>query len=353
MIVSQFVTRTSLSAALVVLLCSVSFGAQIATADVAADDPHFSAVAYTTVDEPQRAGEELIGSHGNGAENSSNSSEEPFVEPVPEEGDPYFEASARDGSWVSYINPRDEYRSPYLGDGSGKICITLLNERGEVIVGRTVPNTTVTIPTGKSINWHPSADPVQVNLSLIRHYDRPLDADQFGVSPKLPQGDGYLDAHCVEFHGLRENASVEYGQATVDGEFANQIEIVGYVQQAHSSWNTSVDPIADAKSHEQAGGGWTYRPGESHGQVVVVLQLDRPHTAGPSASNSSERTGRNATQGNGAGEKWVNRVDESIDKPTERQSEDRSESADTDIARFATYLAFALLVTVLIVRIHR
>ena len=36
-----------------------------------------------------------------------------------------------------------------------------------------------------------------------------------------------------------------------------------------------VDPIEDAQSYDEAGGGWTMYPGVSHGQVVVVLQLDR------------------------------------------------------------------------------
>ena len=203
-------------------------------------------------------------------------SEEEYVQPVPEEGDPYFEAAADDGSWVSYKNPRDEYRSPNLGDGSGKICITLRNEHGEVIIGKTVPNTTVTIPTGDALEWHSSADPITVELPLTHHYDRPLDADQFGTSPDLPQGDGYLDSHCYEFHGLPEDGTVEYGEAQVEGEHADRINVVGYIQQEHQAWDSDVDPIADAESYEDAGGGWTYRTDASHGQVVVVLQLDPP-----------------------------------------------------------------------------
>lgn len=61
---------------------------------------------------------------------TDNVSEEAYEEPAPGPDDQYFEAADPDGDWVSYINPRDKYRSPYLGDGSGKICVTLVNEEG-------------------------------------------------------------------------------------------------------------------------------------------------------------------------------------------------------------------------------
>ncbi|TYL37628.1 PGF-CTERM sorting domain-containing protein [Natronococcus pandeyae] len=206
------------------------------------------------------------------ASTGSAVSEEAYTEPVPEPGDPYFEAAANDGSWISYINPRDEYRSPYLGEGSGKICVTLLNEAGEPVVGETVPNTTVTVPTGDTIGWHTHADPMVVDYPLTDNYERPLDADQFGTRSDLPQGDGYLDSHCIEWHGLPEDETVSYGEVEVDGEHADRIEVVGYVQQAHDAWDTDVDPIEDAVPHEDAGG-WTYEADASHGQAVVVLQL--------------------------------------------------------------------------------
>ncbi|RQG90355.1 PGF-CTERM sorting domain-containing protein [Natrarchaeobius halalkaliphilus] len=212
-------------------------------------------------------------SHSTVQESSDTVSEEAYTEPVPDEGDPYFEAGADDGSWISYVNPRDEYRTPYLGDGSGKLCVTLVNEAGESIVGETVPNTTVTVATGEELEWHSHADPMTVEYPLTQHYDRPLDADQFGTESNLPQGDGYLDSHCIEMHGLTENATVEYGPAEIDGEHADRIELVGYVQQAHEAWDTDVDPIADARPYEEAGG-WTYHPDGSHGQAVVVLQLE-------------------------------------------------------------------------------
>ncbi|WP_254766033.1 PGF-CTERM sorting domain-containing protein [Salinilacihabitans rarus] len=223
---------------------------------------------------------------------ATNVTEEEYVEEAPEPGDPYFEAAAEDGRWVSYENPRDEYRNPYLGEGSGKICVTLRNEAGEVIVGESVPNTTVTVPTGEEIEWHSHADPMTVRLPLTEHYERPLDADQFGTTEDLGQGDGYMDSHCIEIHGLPEDGgTVEYGEAQVEGEHADRIEVVGYVQQAHDTWDTDVDPIEDAEPYEEAGGGWTYRPNESHGQVVVVLQLDGDEASGGDGPDGDEASG--------------------------------------------------------------
>jgi len=205
--------------------------------------------------------------------------EEEYRQEVPSPGDPYFEAEASDGSWISYVNPRDEYRDPYLGEGSGKICISTYNADGQVAVGETVPNTTVTIPTGESTSWHSSADPFEVDLPLTDNYERPLDSDQFGTTSDLPQGDGYLDSHCIELHGLPANESVSYGEAMVEGEFADRVEVVGYIQQAGQSWDSDIDPLAEARSYEEAGGGWTYEPGASHGQMVVVLQIEHPQAS--------------------------------------------------------------------------
>ncbi|WP_255170633.1 PGF-CTERM sorting domain-containing protein [Natrononativus amylolyticus] len=213
--------------------------------------------------------------------------EDEYVEPVPERGDTYFEAEDPDGNWISYINPRDRYRSPYLGDGSGKICVTLLNEAGEHVVGESVPNTTATVPTGDSLEWHPDADPMVVEFPLTEHYDRPLDADQFGTTSDLPQGDGYLDSHCIEIHGLPEDETVEYGEVEIDGEYADWIEVVGYIQVENEAWDTDVDPIADAVPYEEAGG-WTYHPDGSHGQVVIVLQLDPPEDAYPDTTETDD-----------------------------------------------------------------
>ncbi|WP_117364812.1 PGF-CTERM sorting domain-containing protein [Natrarchaeobaculum sulfurireducens] len=205
-------------------------------------------------------------------------SEEPYSEPVPEEGDPFFEAEASDGRWISYINPRDDYRSPYLGDGSGKICTALLNEAGDPVVGESIPNTTVTVDTGDELEWHDDADPFVVEYPLTTHYDRPLDADQFGTTAGLPQGDGYLDSHCLEWHGLPEDETVRYGEPTIDGDHADDVELVGVVEQPNDTWDSDVDPIGDAQPYEETGG-WTYYTDGSHGQAVVVLQLDRDGAA--------------------------------------------------------------------------
>ncbi|WP_436344027.1 PGF-CTERM sorting domain-containing protein [Natronorubrum sp. FCH18a] len=224
-------------------------------------------------------------------------SEDAYEEPVPEEGDLYHEETADDGSWISYVNPRDEYRDPYLDDGSGKICVTLVNEAGEPVVGESVPNTSVTIPTGEPLDWHSEADPFVVEFPMTDHYTRPLDADQFGTNPDLPHGDGTLDSHCLEWHGLPEDETVEYGEAELEGAHADDIELVGYVQQTHEAWDADVDPIADAESYDATEGGWTYHPDGSHGQTVVVLQLneelagERSHSDGEDDGVLSDRNG--------------------------------------------------------------
>jgi len=209
-----------------------------------------------------------------------NVTEDEYVETAPEPGDEYFEAEASDGRWVSYANPRDEYRSPYVGDSSGKICVMLLNEAGDPIVGETIPETTVTIPTGDTLAWHSKAAPMTVQYPLTEQYERPLDADQFGTTAELPQGDGYMDSHCIEFHGLSETDQISYGQAEISGTHADRVDLVGYVQQ-QGTWDSERDPVEAATSYEEAGGGWTFNESESHGQVTVVLQLaaDQPTSA--------------------------------------------------------------------------
>jgi len=259
---------------LAVLLCLSLFASIVAPATVAAQD--------TT--------------------SAMNVTEDAYTEPAPEPGDEYFEAAADDGSWVSYVNPRDEYRDPYLGDGSGKICTVLLNEAGEPIVGETVPNTTVTVPTGDTLEWHSSADPMSIEYPLTEHYDRPLDADQFGTADDIAQGDGYMDSHCIEFHGPAIGDEIEYGEATVDGEYADEIEVVGYIQRDGYAWESDIDPIDAATSYEAAGGGWTFRESESHGQAVVVLQLASDDQAGNETTagvDANETTAGNSTDANG------------------------------------------------------
>lgn len=241
----------------------------------------------------------------------ANVSEPAYEEPAPERGDQYFEAADPEGNWISYTNPRDNYRSPYLDDGAGKICVTLLNEAGEPVVGENIPNTTVTIPTGDTLTWHSHANPMTVEYPLTDNYERPLDADQFGTSSDLPQGDGYMDSHCIEFHGHPEDATVEYGEVQIEGDHADDIEFVGYVEQPNDDWNTSVDPIADAESYEEVGGNWTYRSedhGRLHGQVVAVFQLDVAE--GYVEANDED--------------------DEATDSGTEMNIEDESETEDDD-----------------------
>lgn len=231
-------------------------------------------------------------------------SEEAYVQPAPEPGDPYFEAAADDGSWVSYENPRDEYRSPYLGDGSGKVCVTLVNENGEPVVGESVPNTSVTIPTGGATTWHSEADPMTVKFPMNDHYQFPLDGDQFGTSPDVAQGDGYMDSHCLEFHGNPEDATLTYGEAQISGQYADRIEVAGYIQQVPEGdgWNTDIDPVAAAEPYEEAGGGWTYDAEENatHAQVVVVLQLDAPTDERVDSDDSSASGANESMQSSNA-----------------------------------------------------
>ncbi|WP_222918134.1 PGF-CTERM sorting domain-containing protein [Natrinema sp. SYSU A 869] len=234
-------------------------------------------------------------------DSNSSVSEEEYVEPAPEPGDPYFEAAANDGSWISYENPRDEYRNPYLGDGSGKVCVTLVNENGNIVAGESVPNTSVTIPTNNVTSWHSHADPMTVQFPLTDHYDRPLDGDQFGTSPDISQGDGYLDAHCIELHGNPEDATIEYGEAEISGEHADKINVAGYIQQIPEGdgWDTDIDPVTAAEPYAEAGGGWTYQTDASHGQVVAVLQLDAADGE-PSDSDSSNSSASGANEPNNA-----------------------------------------------------
>lgn len=274
-------------------------------------------------------------------------SEEAVVEPAPEEGDPYFEAAAGDGSWISYINPRDEYRTPYLGEGSGKMCVTLVNENGEPVTGESVPGTTVTVPTGDELEWHGDADPFTVQYPLTDTYDRPLDSDQFGTTDDLPQGDGYLDSHCLEWHGLTENDTVTYGEARIDGEHADDVELVGYVQQTHEAWDTNVDPIDDAESYEATGGGWTYHPDGSHGQVVVVLQLDGDPIESGATDAGSDADG---TSSGGEETESTQRTDET--NPTDNATTNPTDDSEP-LPGFGILVAVGALSVVLVERARR
>lgn len=246
-----------------------------------------------------------------------NVTEDEYVETAPEPGDEYYEAEASDGRWVSYVNPRDEYRSPYLGDGSGKICVTLLNEAGEPIVGETIPETTVTVSTGDTLDWHSGAAPMTVQYPLVDQYDRPLDADQFGSTADLPQGDGYMDSHCIEFHGLSETDQISYGEAEITGAHADRVDLVGYVQQ-QGTWDSDVDPIEAASSYGEAGGGWTFTESESHGQVTVVLQLSADHST--SSAEATDESTSNTTDSRPASDaESTEKTDTSLSETIENQ----------------------------------
>jgi len=253
-----------------------------------------------------------------------NVTEDEYVETAPDPGDEYYEAEASDGRWVSYVNPRDEYRSPYLGDGSGKICVILLNEAGDPIVGETIPETTVHIPTGDTLEWHSGADPMTVQYPVSEQYDRPLDADQFGTTADLPQGDGYMDSHCIEFHGLSETDEISYGQAEITGAHADRVDLVGYVQQ-QGTWDSDIDPLEAATSYETTGGGWTFNESESHGQVTVVFQLSTDHAT--ATDESTDDRPLNTTDAPTA----------STSEPTESTNDSDLETVDShrSIAEFA------------------
>ncbi|ELY48871.1 PGF-CTERM sorting domain-containing protein [Natronolimnohabitans innermongolicus] len=287
----------------------------------------------------------IIGSAGADTGGDASVSEEAYVEPAPEQGELYYEASDPDGNWVSYINPRDEYRYPDLGDASGKLCVTLLNEAGDPIVGETVPDTTVTVPTGEELEWHSSADPMTVEYPVTENYDRPLDADQFGTTDDLPQGDGYMDSHCIEMHNQPEDATIEYGEAQIDGEHADDIEVVGYIQQAHDSWDSDVDPIEDAESYEEAGGGWTFQPEHSHGQAVIVLQLDRDGYDGgvDDPENGSSDDGETAS----------NETDSAEPEIESESGESDDDDGDDEMPGFGVAAALAALTAAVLVARRR
>lgn len=238
-------------------------------------------VCVIGVDSPCNS-EEYDGDNETGDNNTDGDSgvtEEAAQIEAPEEGDYWFEAEG-DG-WISYLNPRDEYRSDYVsgadGPGSGKVCTVLLNEAGEPITGETVPNTEVRFPMGEFADWHPHANPITAEYPLTENYERPLDSDQFGTHPDLPQGDGYMDSHCIELHQMDEDTTMTYGEAEVVGEHAEDIEILGYYDKINT-WNSDVDPVEIADPYgatSSSDGEIQFSPGNTHGEAYVILQLDR------------------------------------------------------------------------------
>lgn len=235
------------------------------------EDGNESDGSENETDEPENSPEE-------GNETDPNEvSEEAYVQEAPEPGDEYYEAGTED--WVSYTNPRDEYhperssRDEY--PGSGRVCMALLNEEGEPITGETVPDTQAFMDLD-GIDWH-SESTFNVEFPLTENYERPLDSDMFGTSEDLPQGDGYMDAHCIEYHLVTEDHTLNYSQVEISGENSEAIEVVGYHDQI-GTWNTDFDPESDVEPYgtsNSSDGTVTLEPGNSHGEVLAVLQLNR------------------------------------------------------------------------------
>lgn len=219
--------------------------------------------------------------YSNSIENISDIdiSEEPFIQEAPEEGDEYFEAKGEGtNGWISYINPRDEYRGQISTHqpGSGKVCISLLNERKQPVLGKSLENTTVSIEFGQSLDWHNHTNPFEVDFPLNENYERPLDADQFGTSSDVPQGDGYMDSHCIEWHEIPEEDTITYQDPEILGENSTDIEVLGIIEQDAQSWNTDLQIPSDLSDYEseEVTGELLKHDEHQHGQATIVLTLD-------------------------------------------------------------------------------
>lgn len=190
--------------------------------------------------------------------------------------------------WVSYTNHRDhfhpEYHEPgetvpdeimyHERPGSGKFCMTLLNENNEPIVGNSLTNVTAVMDI-EGLEWHELANPFEVKYPLRNHYDIPLDGDQFGTSDDLPQGNGILDSHCIEFHLEEANFEADYEPVEIRGNDSDRLEVVGYKEQI-GPWDTDLDPVDGTYSYGESNysnGNIAMNPNNSHFQVVTVLRL--------------------------------------------------------------------------------
>ena len=204
--------------------------------------------------------------------------EEPFIQEAPREGDEYFEAEDEDGDWISYINPRDEYHGQISTHqpGSGKFCVSLLNERKQPILGNTLENTTVEIEFGQNLDWHNHTNPFEVDFPLNENYDRPLDGDQIGTSSDVPQGDGYMDSHCIEWHEIPLEDTITYQEPEILGENSSDIEVLGMIEQDGQSWNTDLKIPGDLNDYksEEVTGELLKDNDHTHGQAMVFLTLD-------------------------------------------------------------------------------
>lgn len=214
---------------------------------------------------------------------------EPSEERIKLDGEEFLEASNED--WVSYKNPRDRFHPDYheVGEsvpdevmnkerpGSGKFCMSLLNEANQPVMGETLNNVTAEMHI-EGLEWHSLANPFRVNYPLNENYDRrPLDGDQFGSSDNLSQGDGYLDSHCIEFHLEKEDLSLNYSQIDVYGQDSEGVEVVGYRENI-GVWDSTIDPVEDVYEYnasELSDGKVSMDEENTHFQVVGVLRLTR------------------------------------------------------------------------------
>lgn len=156
------------------------------------------------------------------APDDSGVTEERHVTEAPSPSSP--SVSTGEG-WISYPNPRNHMPRPStaIDDPSIKVCAVLLNQANEVITGTTVPDTRITMDT--SIDRYEAGNPVTFTTPLEQY------ADLIGTDPSLPEGDGYLDAECVEFHNL-ETGRYTYSPPSITGQHADEIEFVGVTEYA-------------------------------------------------------------------------------------------------------------------------
>lgn len=207
----------------------------------------------------------------------------------------YFEEVSED--WISYNNPRDQNHPDYVLDGgeytvaernskihewkrerpgSGKVCISVMNENNEPISGATLNETSIKFRGLENLSWHDEV-PFKVELPMHRNYEQPLDGDQFGITPLLPQGDGYLDSHCIEFHFVESDFSINHEGVQIDGAQSEDLEVVGYREKL-GSWDSDINlsqDFYDLGKNENASGEVSMNKDQSHFQIVAALRLDR------------------------------------------------------------------------------
>lgn len=198
---------------------------------------------------------------------SDGVTEERSVTPAPPLSDPSVVTG--DG-WVSYPNPRNQMPSPETAvqDPSIKVCTVLLNQADEVITGTSVSGTTITMDT--SIERYSEADPVTFVTPLDQY------ADLIGTSPALPEGDGFLDAECVEFHNIEEG-QYTYSPPSITGEHADEIEFVGVTEYAGArpSGNPFDKEVFDFGTNDLSDGEFNLEGSydQRHGEAIYFFRL--------------------------------------------------------------------------------